>query len=54
MVVVLEVGIGGTWIPRTLPTAWFRHPIGLDHTDMLGETLAEIARKSGIIKPGGF
>ena len=55
--VVLEVGIGGTWDPTNVAGGVVSvvTPIGLDHTDMLGETLAEIAtEKSGIIKPGGF
>ena len=30
-------------------------PVGLDHTDMLGDSLAEIAtEKAGIIKPDGY
>ena len=56
-VVVLEVGIGGTWDSTNVADGVVSvvTPIGLDHTDMLGETLAEIAtEKSGIIKPGGF
>ena len=56
-VVVLEVGIGGTWDSTNVAGGVVSvvTPIGLDHTDMLGETLAEIAtEKSGIIKPGGF
>lgn len=56
-VVVLEVGIGGSWDSTNVADAAVSvvTPIGLDHTDMLGETLAEIAsEKAGIIKPGGF
>ena len=56
-VVVLEVGIGGTWDSTNVADGVVSvvTPISLDHTDMLGETLAEIAgEKSGIIKPGGF
>ena len=56
-VVVLEVGIGGTWDSTNVADGVVSvvTPSGLDHTDMLGETLAEIAtEKSGIIKPGGF
>lgn len=56
-VVVLEVGIGGTWDSTNVADGVVSvvTPIGLDHTDMLGDTLAEIAtEKSGIIKPGGF
>lgn len=56
-VVVLEVGIGGTWDATNVADAQVSvvTPIGLDHTDMLGETHAEIAtEKAGIIKDGGF
>ena len=53
--VVLEVGLGGrfdaTNVVRPLVCAVAR--IGLDHTDMLGDTLAAIAReKAGIFKRG--
>ena len=54
---VLEVGIGGSWDATNVADATVSvvTPIGLDHTDMLGETLAEIAgEKAGIIKDGGF
>ena len=56
-VVVLEVGLGGRFdatnvIPCTLCTVIT--PIGLDHTELLGDTLAAIAgEKCGIIKEGG-
>ncbi len=54
-VLVLEVGMGGSWDATNTAdgdVAVFT-PIGLDHTDRLGETVAEIATvKSGIIKPG--
>nr|WP_237224060.1 Mur ligase family protein [Rothia nasisuis] len=56
-VMVLEVGIGGTWDATNVADATVSvvTPIGLDHTDMLGQTLAEIAgEKAGIIKDGGF
>lgn len=56
-VMVLEVGIGGSWDATNVADATVSviTPIELDHTDMLGETLAEIAgEKSGIIKPGSF
>ena len=54
--VVLEVGLGGRLdatnvIPSPLVTVITN--IGLDHTELLGETLGEIAaEKAGIIKPG--
>ncbi|HTT71778.1 MAG TPA: folylpolyglutamate synthase/dihydrofolate synthase family protein [Anaeromyxobacteraceae bacterium] len=53
--VVLEVGLGGrfdaTNVVRPLACAVTR--IGLDHTDLLGDTLEAIAReKAGIFKPG--
>ncbi|OIO17832.1 hypothetical protein COT27_03125 [Candidatus Kuenenbacteria bacterium CG08_land_8_20_14_0_20_37_23] len=54
--VILEVGCGGAFdatniIPRPLVTAITN--IGLDHTEILGATLAAIAKtKSGIIKSG--
>ncbi len=54
--VVLETGLGG----RLDSTNWVRFPkkciltpIGYDHMDRLGNTIAEIAaEKAGIIKPG--
>jgi dihydrofolate synthase/folylpolyglutamate synthase len=52
-VLVLEVGMGGTWDSTNVAdgdVAVFT-PIGLDHTDRLGETISEIAEtKAGIIK----
>ncbi len=56
-IVVLEVGMGGaldsTNVIRVPEVAVLTN-IGLDHTDFLGNTLAEIAEtKSGIIKEGG-
>ncbi len=52
-VAVIEVGMGGTWDATNVVNADVAvvMPIGLDHTDYLGETLAEIAgEKAGIIK----
>ncbi|GAA3614108.1 bifunctional folylpolyglutamate synthase/dihydrofolate synthase [Microlunatus ginsengisoli] len=54
-VAVLEVGLGGTWDATNVAdgTVAVVTPIDLDHTHLLGETLAEIAaEKAGIIKPG--
>lgn len=56
-VAVLEVGMGGEWDSTNVANADVAvfTPIGLDHTEFLGGTLAEIARtKSGIIKPGSI
>lgn len=56
-VVVLEVGLGGITDATNVADAVVSvvTPISLDHTDLLGETEAEIAHeKAGIIKPGGF
>ena len=55
-IVVLEVGMGGEWdatnVVRNTEAAVLVN-IGLDHTQVLGATLWEIARtKSGIVKPG--
>ncbi len=52
--VVLEVGLGGRFDATNvvLPLVCAVTRIGLDHTDLLGSTLAEIAReKAGIMKP---
>lgn len=52
-VAVVEVGMGGTWDATSVVNADVAviTPIGLDHTDYLGETLTEIAgEKAGIIK----
>jgi dihydrofolate synthase/folylpolyglutamate synthase len=52
---VIEVGLGGTWDATNVVDAKVAAitPIGIDHTDYLGDTLAEIAaNKAGIIKPG--
>jgi dihydrofolate synthase/folylpolyglutamate synthase len=54
-VVVLEVGVGGTWdttnvIPEKLVSVITT--VGLDHMAVLGHTIAEIAaQKAGIIRP---
>lgn len=55
-IVVLEVGLGGrldaTNVIET-PEASVICRIGLDHTDLLGDTVAAIAgEKAGIVKPG--
>lgn len=52
-VAVVEVGMGGTWDATNVVDADVAviTPIGLDHTEYLGDTLTEIAgEKSGIIK----
>lgn len=54
-VVVLETGLGGGLDPTNVvaPLLSVITSISLDHTDVLGGTLTEIARaKGGIIKPG--
>ncbi len=54
-VAVIEVGLGGTWDSTNVVDARIAAitPIGIDHTDYLGDTLGEIAgNKAGIIKPG--
>jgi dihydrofolate synthase / folylpolyglutamate synthase len=51
---VVEVGLGGTWDSTNVADAKVAviTPIGIDHTDYLGDTLTEIAgNKAGIIKP---
>lgn len=53
--VVLEVGLGGRLDATNIccPVATVITSISRDHTRLLGDTLAEIAReKAGIIKPG--
>ncbi len=50
---VIEVGMGGEWDATNVvqSTVSVLMPIGLDHTEYLGETVEEIAQtKSGIIK----
>src|SRR4029077_20023493 len=53
--VLLEVGLGGRLDPPNVietPLASVISPIGMDHTEFLGDELAKIAReKAGIIKP---
>jgi dihydrofolate synthase/folylpolyglutamate synthase len=54
-VAVVEVGMGGTWDATNIVDADVAvvAPIDLDHTNLLGATIAEIAvEKAGIIKPG--
>jgi dihydrofolate synthase / folylpolyglutamate synthase len=54
---VLEVGVGGTLDATNVvppPLVSIITSISLDHTDILGDTVGQIARdKAGIIKPGG-
>lgn len=55
-VAVIETGMGGRWDATNVNQAQVAviTPIGLDHTDYLGDTLGKIAaEKAGIIKPGG-
>lgn len=56
-IVVLEVGMGGEFDATNVipcPEVAVLTAIGLDHTAVLGPTVADIARtKSGIIKEGG-
>lgn len=54
-VAVVEVGLGGRWDATNIADADVAviTPIDLDHTHLLGGTIAEIAaEKAGIIKPG--
>jgi len=54
-IAVIEVGLGGRLDSTNIitPAISVITNIGLDHTQFLGETLAEIAfEKAGIIKPG--
>ena len=54
---VIEVGMGGEWDATNVVQAGVSviTPIGLDHTEYLGNTLTEIAKtKGGILKTGGF
>ena len=54
-VAVVEVGLGGTWDATNVADADVAvvTPIDLDHTHLLGESIAQIAaEKAGIIKPG--
>lgn len=52
-IMIFEVGMGGTWDATNVvqPAVSVIMPIGMDHMDYLGDTLAEIAgEKAGIIK----
>ena len=54
-VAVMEVGLGGRWDATSVADAAVAvvAPVDLDHTHILGSTVAEIAaEKAGIIKPG--
>ena len=54
-VAIIEVGMGGEWDATNVADADVAviTPIGLDHQQWLGDTIAEIAAtKAGIIKPG--
>ena len=54
-IAVIEAGVGGTLDGTNVlkPAVSVITNVGLDHTDILGETIAEIARdKAGIAKPG--
>ncbi|GAA3695000.1 folylpolyglutamate synthase/dihydrofolate synthase family protein [Zhihengliuella alba] len=56
-VVVLEVGLGGITDATNVADGQVSvvTPISLDHTDLLGDRVEDIAaEKAGIIKPGGF
>ena len=56
-VAILEVGMGGEWDSTNVADADVAvfTPIGLDHAEFLGDTIAQIARtKAGIIKPGSI
>ena len=54
-VAVVEVGLGGTWDATNVLDAGTAviTPVDLDHTDMLGDTVGEIAaEKAGIVHAG--
>lgn len=56
-VAILEVGMGGEWDSTNVADADVAvfAPIGMDHAEFLGDTVAAIARtKAGIIKPGSL
>ncbi|WP_051476687.1 folylpolyglutamate synthase/dihydrofolate synthase family protein [Arthrobacter sp. Br18] len=56
-VAVIEVGLGGITDATNVGDGQVAvvTPISLDHTDLLGDTLEDIAgEKAGIIKPGSF
>src|SRR5690606_38050716 len=54
-VAVVEVGLGGRWDATNVvdPALTVITPVSLDHTAVLGDTLAQVAaEKAGILKPG--
>lgn len=54
---VVEVGLGGTYDGTNVvePLVAVLTNVGLDHTEVLGDTIEKIvADKSGILKPGGL
>lgn len=54
-IAIIEVGMGGTWDGTNVvqPCVAALTNVGLDHTEVLGDTVEQIARdKVGIIKPG--
>lgn len=56
-VLILEVGVGGAWDATNIANATVAvfTPIALDHMDMLGASIEEIAKtKAGILKPGSI
>ena len=56
-VAIVEVGLGGGWDSTNVADGVVAviAPIGLDHSDYLGDSIAGIAReKAGIIKPGSI
>ncbi len=56
-VAVVEVGLGGTWDATNVAEATVAVvlPISLDHTQMMGDTVAQIAEeKAGIFTEGGY
>lgn len=56
-VMVIEVGMGGTWDSTNVADADVAvfTPVDMDHVGRIGDTLAEIAEtKAGIIKPGAI
>jgi len=56
-VAIVEVGLGGGWDSTNVADGAVAviAPVGLDHRDYLGDSIAGIAReKAGIIKPGAI
>lgn len=54
-VAIIEVGMGGTWDATSVAAAQVAviTPIGMDHSDYLGDTITQIAQeKAGILAPG--